>query len=243
MKNSNKGKQAAWGRQPRAVSQHRTSFPFRVGRRADTPAEDVHRCESARACPGRAAAPPLQPLQQPGRHSPATDVVAIDVSWHCRASLSPAGMTSAPRAAGVMAPIGAALCSAEHQGCCLAHAQGHMSLWTACAAGPAIALAAQVCGEAGATVRARTESGRDALFRAGAEAAASAAMDAATSRLAGAAPARFVTGLARDLGARAGAPGAAPHLLMHAPSGLPPCFAHGRQKSTCALSNSGVACC
>ena len=51
------------------------------------------------------------------------------------------------------------------------------------------------------SVRARTESGRDALFRAGAEAAASAAMDAATSQLGGAAPARFVTGLARDLGA------------------------------------------
>ncbi|KAK9845803.1 hypothetical protein WJX81_002827 [Elliptochloris bilobata] len=57
----------------------------------------------------------------------------------------------------------------------------------------------QVCGEAGVSVRARTESGRDALFRAGAEAAASAAMDAATSQLGGAAPARFVTGLARDL--------------------------------------------
>lgn len=58
-----------------------------------------------------------------------------------------------------------------------------------------------MCGEAGVSVRARTESGRDALFRAGAEAAASAAMDAATSQLGGAAPARFVTGLARDLGA------------------------------------------
>jgi len=59
------------------VSQHRISFPFRVGRRADTPAEDVHRCERARACPGRAAAPPLRPLQQPGRHSPAICVLAV----------------------------------------------------------------------------------------------------------------------------------------------------------------------
>jgi len=119
-----------------------------------------------------------------------------------------------------------------------------MSAKTACAAGPATPRAAQVCGEAGATVRARTESGRDALFRAGAEAAAAAAMDAATSRLAGAAPARFVTGLARDLGARAGAPGrASPRPPTHAPSGCPTRSAHGRLGPTCAPSSSSDACC
>lgn len=58
----------------------------------------------------------------------------------------------------------------------------------------------QVCGEAGVSVRPRTTSGRDAMLRAGAEAAVDAAMQQSGAQLAGMAPSTFVTGLARDLG-------------------------------------------
>ncbi|CAL8469335.1 g8876 [Coccomyxa elongata] len=57
----------------------------------------------------------------------------------------------------------------------------------------------QVCGEAGVSVRPRTTSGRDAMLRAGAEAAVDAAMQQSGAQLAGMAPSAFVTGLARDL--------------------------------------------
>jgi hypothetical protein len=60
----------------------------------------------------------------------------------------------------------------------------------------------QVCGEGGVSVRPRTASGRDAMLRAGAEAAANAAMEEAGAQLGGMPPSRFITGLARDLGAR-----------------------------------------
>ena len=61
-------------------------------------------------------------------------------------------------------------------------------------------LVLQVCGEAGVTVRPRTASGRDAMLRAGAEAAVDAAMQQSGAQLGGMAPSTFVTGLARDLG-------------------------------------------
>lgn len=63
-------------------------------------------------------------------------------------------------------------------------------------------LRAQVCGEAGVSVQPRTASARDGMLRAGAEAAADAAMQASGAQLGGMPPSRFVTGLARDLGAR-----------------------------------------
>lgn len=50
------------------------------------------------------------------------------------------------------------------------------------------------------SVKPRTESGRDAMYRVGVEAALDAAADLDTSRIAGAAPERFVAGLAYDLG-------------------------------------------
>lgn len=57
----------------------------------------------------------------------------------------------------------------------------------------------QTCGDSGAVVKAQTPSGADAIFRAGVEAAVSAAMDSGSS-LGGAPPQRFISGLARDLG-------------------------------------------
>lgn len=59
----------------------------------------------------------------------------------------------------------------------------------------------QTCADSGAVVKAQTPSGRDAIFRAGVEAAASAAMEAGQgASLGGASPPRFVSGLANDLG-------------------------------------------
>lgn len=58
----------------------------------------------------------------------------------------------------------------------------------------------QVCGETGVTVRPRTASGRDAMLRAGAEAAVETAMQPSSAQLGGMAPSSFITGLARDLG-------------------------------------------
>ena len=57
----------------------------------------------------------------------------------------------------------------------------------------------QTCGDSGAAVKAQTPSGADAIFRAGVEAAVSAAMDSGSS-LGGATPQRFISGLAQDLG-------------------------------------------
>ena len=59
----------------------------------------------------------------------------------------------------------------------------------------------QTCADSGAVVKAQTPSGGDAIFRAGVEAAASAAMEAGQgASLGGASPPRFVSGLANDLG-------------------------------------------
>ncbi|DBA73106.1 TPA: hypothetical protein ACH3X2_010045 [Trebouxia sp. C0005] len=59
----------------------------------------------------------------------------------------------------------------------------------------------QTCADSGATVKAQTPSGGDAIFRAGVEAAASAAMEAGEgASLGGNSPQRFVSGLAQDLG-------------------------------------------
>ncbi|DBA86176.1 TPA: hypothetical protein ACH3X1_005685 [Trebouxia sp. C0004] len=59
----------------------------------------------------------------------------------------------------------------------------------------------QTCADSGATVKAQTPSGGDAIFRAGVEAAASAAMEAGEgASLGGTSPQRFVSGLAQDLG-------------------------------------------
>lgn len=59
----------------------------------------------------------------------------------------------------------------------------------------------QTCADSGAVVKAQTPSGGDAIFRAGVEAAASAAMEPGEgASLGGATPQRFVSGLARDLG-------------------------------------------
>ncbi|KAK9803595.1 hypothetical protein WJX72_003223 [[Myrmecia] bisecta] len=58
----------------------------------------------------------------------------------------------------------------------------------------------QTCGDSGVAVRAQTDSGRDALFRAGCEAAASCAAEQSTGLLAGTSPQRFLSGLAQDLG-------------------------------------------
>ena len=59
----------------------------------------------------------------------------------------------------------------------------------------------QTCADSGAVVKAQTPSGGDAIFRAGVEAAASAAMEPGQgASLGGASPQRFVSGLANDLG-------------------------------------------
>lgn len=59
----------------------------------------------------------------------------------------------------------------------------------------------QTCADSGAVVKAQTPCGGDAIFRAGVEAAASAAMEAGQgASLGGASPPRFVSGLANDLG-------------------------------------------
>ena len=58
----------------------------------------------------------------------------------------------------------------------------------------------QTCSESGISVKAQTSSGRDAIFRAGVEAAAGAAMQG--GQLGGTSAPRFVSGLARDLGMR-----------------------------------------
>lgn len=50
------------------------------------------------------------------------------------------------------------------------------------------------------TVRPRTASGRDAMLRAGAEAAVEVAMQQPGAQLGGMPPSAFITGLARDLG-------------------------------------------
>lgn len=59
----------------------------------------------------------------------------------------------------------------------------------------------QTLGNSGVTVNARTASGRDAMFRAAAEMAVTAAMDPHLSELGGTPPQELVAGLARDLGA------------------------------------------
>lgn len=56
----------------------------------------------------------------------------------------------------------------------------------------------QTCSDSGISVKAQTSSGRDAIFRAGVEAAAAAAMQG--GQLGGTPVPRFVSGLARDLG-------------------------------------------
>ncbi|KAL3159780.1 hypothetical protein ABBQ38_010187 [Trebouxia sp. C0009 RCD-2024] len=59
----------------------------------------------------------------------------------------------------------------------------------------------QTCADSGAVVKAQTPSGGDAIFRAGVEAAVSAAMEPGQgASLGGASPPRFVSGLAHDLG-------------------------------------------
>ena len=59
----------------------------------------------------------------------------------------------------------------------------------------------QTCADSGAVVKAQTPSGGDAIYRAGVEAAASAAMEGGQGgSLGGSAPQRFVSGLAHDLG-------------------------------------------
>ena len=59
----------------------------------------------------------------------------------------------------------------------------------------------QTCADSGAVVKAQTPSGGDAIFRAGVEAAASAAMEPGQgASLGGTSPQRFVSGLANDLG-------------------------------------------
>ncbi len=58
----------------------------------------------------------------------------------------------------------------------------------------------QTCADSGAVVKAQTPSGGDAMFRAGVEAAASAAMEGEGASLGGTSPQRFVSGLAQDLG-------------------------------------------
>ena len=59
----------------------------------------------------------------------------------------------------------------------------------------------QTCADSGAVVKAQTPSGGDAIFRAGVEAAACAAMEPGQgASLGGASPQRFVSGLANDLG-------------------------------------------
>ena len=59
----------------------------------------------------------------------------------------------------------------------------------------------QTCADSGAVVKAQTPSGGDAIFRAGVESAASAAMEPGQgASLGGTSPQRFVSGLANDLG-------------------------------------------
>ena len=59
----------------------------------------------------------------------------------------------------------------------------------------------QTCADSGAVVKAQTPSGGDAIFRAGVEAAVSAAMEPGQgASLGGVSAPRFVSGLAHDLG-------------------------------------------
>ena len=59
----------------------------------------------------------------------------------------------------------------------------------------------QTCSESGVSVKAQTSSGRDAIFRAAVEAAVGVATEGSHRQLGGFSPPRFVSGIARDLGA------------------------------------------